>query len=505
MDGILLFFIKTAITQSILFCVYWLLFRRDTFHTMNRWYLMGTIVLSSVVPFINIDILPNTSPAHAIDTVYQYVPNFNITQLHWWQKLDSGTLIVLISLFVTGFLLIRILLQWFALRNIRASRVVEHENFRLCIVDDDVKPFSFGHNIYINPAYHRPEELNEIIVHEMVHVLQRHSVDIILATINRSIFWWNPFAWVLTNAMKQNLEFICDGEVLSRGFDPRHYQYNLLRISQSLAVTSIGQHFNFSNLKNRIQMMNREKTKSFHRMKWLAILPIMTFVLLAFNRQQTPAADTVNPKIARDTVPTATVTKDVQLSQDSHVEIPSPPPPAPPARMHNGHPVPPPPPPPPPKYKLPPNVESIMISDSKTTVTLKDGKKEYYNMDDKDQRKDFEKKYGPPTPPPPPPPPPAHAQDVVGLQLAPSIDAIVATDVQAPVATVSLDRRTVAPKIPDDLQIMLDGKEIPTADLNKINPNTIEKINMVKGESAKAKYGDKAKSGVIEITTKTKH
>jgi TonB-dependent Receptor Plug Domain len=141
-----------------------------------------------------------------------------------------------------------------------------------------------------------------------------------------------------------------------------------------------------------------------------------------------------------------------------------------------------------------------MITNSKTTVTLKDGKKEYYNMDDKDQRMDFEKKYGHPTPPPPPP---AHHGDVVDVLAAPSINGKVGSDVQAPVVvSLSPDMRPVTQKIPEDVQIILDGKEIPSSDLNKIEPKNIDKINILKGESAKAKYGDKAKSGVIEITTK---
>jgi BlaR1 peptidase M56 len=525
MESLMLFLLKAAIIQSILFAVYWLLFRRDTFHNMNRWYLLSAIAVSLVLPFIRIDAA--TPQAATVSTVYQYVPNLNIAELHWWQHLDYSSIILYVSITVTIGLLTRLVIQWLSLKKIRPSKIIEHEDFRVCIVDEKVKPFSFGHSIYINPDHHGREELNEIIAHEMVHVLQRHSTDIVIVTINQSLFWWNPFAWLLTGAVKQNLEFICDAEVLAKGFDAKHYQYNLLRISQTLAATSIGQHFNFSNLKNRIHMMNKEKTRSFNRVKWLAIVPVVAFVLLAFNQQQMPETDTLKQKIAQDIKPVRSSVYTTDLRNDTtpprtqyrtqldtnapparaqyrtqrDTNVPPPPPPAFHTQSDLATPPPPPPPPAaPPRHKLPSNVESIMITNSKTTVTLKDGKKEYYNMDDKDQRMDFEKNYGHPTPPPPPP---AHHGDVVDVLAAPSVNGKVGSDVQAPVVvSLSPDMRPVTPKIPEDVYIILNGKESSMAEVNNLDPKNIEVIKILKAELAKAKYGDKAKSGVIEVTTK---
>lgn len=49
---------------------------------------------------------------------------------------------------------------------------------------------------------------------------------------------------------------------------------------------------------------------------------------------------------------------------------------------------------------------------------------------------------------------------------------------------------------------LLDGKEISKEMMNDIHPDTIEKVEVFKGDSAIEKYGDKANNGVIVITSK---
>jgi beta-lactamase regulating signal transducer with metallopeptidase domain len=72
---------------------------------------------------------------------------------------------------------------------------------------------------------------------------------VVAGLINRCLFWWNPAAWMLNKAMRDNLEYIADRKILEKGFNKKHYQYHLLRISQLTYSSSIVHHFNFSNLK----------------------------------------------------------------------------------------------------------------------------------------------------------------------------------------------------------------------------------------------------------------
>lgn len=59
-----------------------------------------------------------------------------------------------------------------------------------------------------------------------------------------------------------------------------------------------------------------------------------------------------------------------------------------------------------------------------------------------------------------------------------------------------------ATELPKDVLYIMDGKEISEKDMKDLSPNMIQSINVLKGEAAIKKYGDKAKNGVVEITTK---
>ena len=48
----------------------------------------------------------------------------------------------------------------------------------------------------------------------------------------------------------------------------------------------------------------------------------------------------------------------------------------------------------------------------------------------------------------------------------------------------------------------IDGKEIKYSELKNIDPDTIGKMQVLKGDEATKKYGDKGKNGIIEITIK---
>src|SRR4029453_17672904 len=102
------------------------------------------------------------------------------------------------------------------------------------------------------------------------HVKQRHSIDIIWGEILCMLNWYNPFAWLLKSAIRQNLEFIADNKVMEHGIDKKEYQYLLLKVIGNNQF-SIAPKFNFSSLKKRIAMMNKMKTAGVHLVKFLFI------------------------------------------------------------------------------------------------------------------------------------------------------------------------------------------------------------------------------------------
>jgi hypothetical protein len=142
-------------------------------------------------------------------------------------------------------------------------------------------PFSFGRSVFINSQLHTEEEIEDILLHEYIHVRQRHTIDVIWSEILCLLNWYNPFAWLIRFHIRQNLEFIADGKVLENGIDKKKYQYLLLKVT-GCSPFKISTPFNFSSLKKRINMMNKIKSAPVHLLRFLFMLPLLAVLLLAF-------------------------------------------------------------------------------------------------------------------------------------------------------------------------------------------------------------------------------
>jgi hypothetical protein len=181
------------------------------------------------------------------------------------------------------FLLARTAIRWSSLSRLRkeARLISAREAVRIYQVDRKITPFSFGNAIFINPRLHTEKEWEEIVLHEYVHIRQRHTLDILLAEAITIVNWYNPFAWALRHSIRQNLEFIADQQVLDKGVDKKEYQYHLLKV-MGHPPYRLANNFNFTSLKKRIIMMNKIRTARVQLLRLLFWLPLLAVILLAF-------------------------------------------------------------------------------------------------------------------------------------------------------------------------------------------------------------------------------
>ncbi|PSL47577.1 beta-lactamase regulating signal transducer with metallopeptidase domain [Chitinophaga niastensis] len=316
--AILIYLLKANIALTLFFLAYRFGLRRLTFYTLNRTFLLVGIVFSSLFPFIGIDAFVNKHETLS-GGVMTYVPDLS----NWRAPAPVFTVWnVLVYIFWIGVsvMAIRFFIQLFSLWKIhRQSQRGEVANIRVQLLQQPVNPFSFFRHIYINPSLHQPEELPAILRHEIVHVQQWHSVDVLLGELNNIFYWFNPGAWLMKTAIRENLEFITDRYLLRQGVDKTAYQYNLIKVSGIPYATAIANNFNFSHLKNRIIMMNSKKSSGYQLVRYLILGVLVGGLVLSLNYSK--ASTALHFIQQRDTVPQ-----------------PPPPPPAP---------LPPPPPPPP--------------------------------------------------------------------------------------------------------------------------------------------------------------
>ena len=164
----------------------------------------------------------------------------------------------------------------------------KEKNVRLVVHDHDIAPFSWMHWIVI-ARKDLEENGREILIHELAHIRNRHSWDLLLADLCIFVQWFNPAAWLLKQELQNIHEYEADETVLREGVNARNYQMLLIKKAVGTRLYSMANSFNHSSLKKRITMMLKEKSNPWARAKYLYILPLAALAVTAFARPEVSA------------------------------------------------------------------------------------------------------------------------------------------------------------------------------------------------------------------------
>lgn len=257
--SILLYLLKANLALVLFAGAYFGLLRRLTFFSLNRAYLLFTLLFAAVYPALPVPaLLPPVATQPAAFAVVEMsgmgpdaVAGPAAPALDW--------AVVGLAAYAAGaaVLLVRLLVQLLSLWRLRrTSRPAVLSRQAVRTLPGEVSPFSFWQTIYLNPDQHPAPELAAVLRHEQVHVRQWHTLDVLLVQVALAAAWCNPAAWLLRRALLDNLEYLADHAALQTGLDRRAYQYSLLRLSQVAAGPALVSHFTFPTLKNRVAMMN---------------------------------------------------------------------------------------------------------------------------------------------------------------------------------------------------------------------------------------------------------
>lgn len=284
MNSVILYLIKVNALLIVFYLFYFLLVRKDTFYSLNRYFFLSVIPLVLIGPFLNLSALFS---AEQVQIIKHIAPDLNLNVSGANEGFTLKHLILSGIVIGAVIFLLRIGMQLMSLRKIyKSSEKKQEKGFLLVKTKTTTGPFSFFRSIYLNPALHHENDLKAIIEHEKVHIRELHSIDIILYETLFACFWYNPVAWLLKQSVKQNIEFYTDKQVLKAGHNKKSYQHNLLKVSQVPAFLEIANNFNFNYLKNRIMMMNKKQSSSLSLLKFLLIIPLFTGMTLFASTKQ---------------------------------------------------------------------------------------------------------------------------------------------------------------------------------------------------------------------------
>ena len=291
MTPFLSFFVKANLVIILLYGFYFLCFRHDTFYGYIRWYMLASILSAIVFPLIDIPVWVTNS--FAAPEVSQYVPDvsaiyqnvFTRQPIEYKVEPTTARTIPFGLIFFGCWIPVAVLMlckRLFQLAHIvrfwRRYPQKPYGNHLIVAVERNIQPFSFFGRIFLNPSLYSKDELDEIVSHEHIHCRQGHTFDILLVEILVCLCWFNPVTWLLRHDLKQNIEFYTDRMTLLLGFNRKHYQYSLLRVSES--AFQIVNHFHFNPIKKRIIMMNKKESPRIISAKYLLVIPVLTVALL---------------------------------------------------------------------------------------------------------------------------------------------------------------------------------------------------------------------------------
>ena len=305
MGTFLVYILKSAACLAVFYLFYKLLMSRDTFHRFNRFALLGLLVLSSLLPLVEASV---NSPAAVQETMLTLEQLLLLADIQpegesMAAATPSATVLWLraaLLVYLTG-------IVFFIVRNLcslaRLGRLIrqgkrealdsylpdrKEKNVRLVVHDHDIAPFSWMHWIVI-ARKDLEENGREILIHELAHIRNRHSWDLLLADLCIFVQWFNPAAWLLKQELQNIHEYEADETVLREGVNARNYQMLLIKKAVGTRLYSMANSFNHSSLKKRITMMLKEKSNPWARAKYLYILPLAALAVTAFARPEVSA------------------------------------------------------------------------------------------------------------------------------------------------------------------------------------------------------------------------
>ncbi|HKM44427.1 MAG TPA: M56 family metallopeptidase, partial [Dysgonamonadaceae bacterium] len=284
METLILYTVKVNLSLAVFYLLYALLFRKDTFIKLRRYYFLSAIIFSLSYPLFTVSALSNlvqSTPEPATTETSVYIGEISMSEMIVEDAPEVATpidwTIVAKNILLVGVLLLSLRFLWQLFSIVRIKSHSEKRSlfgYLFYHLKDEITPFSFFNWIFVNTETHNEKELKQILLHEHTHAHQWHSVDILLVEMLRIAFWWNPIVWLMKRDIAINLEYLADSAVLQKGIDTHEYQCNLLQMNYPETAVQLINNFNVSQLKQRIIMMNSKKSPLRKLAKYLSVLPL---------------------------------------------------------------------------------------------------------------------------------------------------------------------------------------------------------------------------------------
>lgn len=261
--------------MTVLLLVYKIFLEREKIHRFNRFYLLFSVVFSLTLPFLS----------YSTQTTGDLVKNINQLPQVFLQEVTVSEKVQSFAYeqwLITAYSLITLILIIRFAYNIRSFnkkiknyKTVKYNNAILVLLPYNVLPHTFLKYIFINEDDYNENALEkDLYTHELAHVNQKHTLDILFIEIIKTIFWFNPLLYFFKRTIQLNHEFLADEAVITINKDTAGYQSLLLQITSGDSV-ALASNINFSITKKRFIMMTKTTPRLLAISKQLLLLPVL--------------------------------------------------------------------------------------------------------------------------------------------------------------------------------------------------------------------------------------
>jgi len=291
------YILKSSLSLLFLFGLYWFLLRKEKFFVFNRFFLITSIVFSLVVPIVPTIPLPvnfqisqkfekivstfdhsNTPNALSHNDIYVFSDQSNNTKNSSSIEL-SDILLIIYTVGVIIFLFRFLSNIYYILHQIKLSEKIKYPGYKLALSESQTNTHCFFNTIFINKQDYLKKIIDEdLLNHEIEHIKQWHSLDILFVEIIRSLYWFNPIILLYRKAIILNHEYLSDNGVIRNNNDIKSYSEKLLNFIVCRDNIPLTSGYSHSLTLKRLLMMTKTNSKSlFTRIKIVITLSLVLF------------------------------------------------------------------------------------------------------------------------------------------------------------------------------------------------------------------------------------
>ena len=289
----LVYILKSTACLAILYVFYNAFLEKESIHRLKRFYLLGALLFSLIVPALVFMEYVEAKPVKQISypteqAVQQPEDIINVPTALETGVLDMATLlwsIYFIGLFFFGIKFVRNLIHIF----FRIRKNPKHKLARITqvLLQEKITPHTFMSYIFLNKSKFESNQIpKEVLLHEETHAKQKHSWDVLFVELLQVIFWVNPLIYLSKKAIKLNHEFLADQSVLENNIDQTSYKNTLLSYlspDSEKKYQPLSNAINYSSIKKRFKIMKKQTSKTGIVLRSTVLLPLLAILLYGFS------------------------------------------------------------------------------------------------------------------------------------------------------------------------------------------------------------------------------